>query len=157
KLLADDSETYKRGAEFIVQQWHDKLGVDVEVDAVPFKLRLDRSEKHDFDIVLSDWVADYNDPMTFLDMFQSDSEFDNGGFKDPDYDSMIQAAKAEADPDKRMIGMHKAESLLIDHDMAIAPLLFRAQSYLRKPYIKGWIDHSFGPAYDLKYVYVEGK
>jgi oligopeptide transport system substrate-binding protein len=42
-------------------------------------------------------------------------------------------------------------------DMPIGPVYFRAKAVAVKPYFKGFTPRVFGPDYDLKYSYVEGK
>ena len=66
KLLCDDGDVGKKMAEFVQEQWRTNLGLAIEVENVPFKLRLKRSHEGDFDVVMAAWGADYNDPMTFL-------------------------------------------------------------------------------------------
>ena len=44
------------------------------------------------------WIADYNDPMTFLDLMKSDTGQQNyGDYKSPAYDALL--GKADNEPD----------------------------------------------------------
>ncbi|ARU62248.1 hypothetical protein CBW65_15455 [Tumebacillus avium] len=156
KLLMDDGDTSKKSGEFIKEQWRTALGVDVEIENVPFKLRLQRSQQGDFDIVFSFWGADYNDPMTFLDMWITDGDFNEAGYSNTKYDDLIKKAQAEPDAKKRMGYLYEAEKILMD-DMPIGPIVHRAVARVSRPYIKDWTPRNFGPDYDLKYTYVEGK
>jgi oligopeptide transport system substrate-binding protein len=156
RLLGDDGDVGKKAGDFLREQWRRNLGIEVEIENVPFKLRLQRSAAGDFDMVESLWAADYNDPMTFLDLLVTDGEFNQGRYSNPDYDRLIQAAKGEPDPAKRMKHLYDAEKVLIE-DMPVAPTFFRGASVLMKPYVKGFVTRTFGPRYDLKNVYIEGK
>jgi oligopeptide transport system substrate-binding protein len=156
KLLLDDGDTSKKSGEFIKEQWRTNLGVDVEVENVPFKLRLQRSSQGDFDIVFSFWGADYNDPMTFLDLWITDGDFNENGYSNPKYDELIKKAQAEPDAKKRMSYLYDAEKILIE-DMPVGPIVHRAIARVSRPYVKNWTPRNFGPDYDLKYVYIEGK
>jgi len=156
KLLTSDSDVGKKGAEFLKEQWRVKLGVDVEVESVPFKLMLQKAKAKDFDIVITNWGADYNDPMTFLDLWISGSSFNYPNWKNAKYDELIKAAQAEADPKKRMQSLMDAEKVLMD-EMPMAPLIFRGKAYLLKPHVKNFRTQVFGPEYELKETYIQGK
>jgi len=156
KLLMADDDSNKKGAEFIKEQWRQNLGINVEVENIPRKLQLKRNTERDYDISLLTWGADYNDPMTYLDLWVSNGDFNRVGYSNPQYDALILQAQNEPDAKKRMQVMQEAEKLLMQ-DMPIGPIFFRAQSAATKPYVKNLVHRVFGPSYDLKYASIEGK
>jgi oligopeptide transport system substrate-binding protein len=156
KFLVDDSDVAKKASELLQEQWRSKLGIQVEVEAVPFKLRLEKERNMDYQIGLSLWGADYNDPMTFLDLFVKGGEFNKVQYNNPKYDELINLAKAESDVQKRAKYLAEAEKILMT-DMPVGPVFFRGKAYATKPYVKGLITFPYGVDYDLKYVKIEGK
>lgn len=71
-ILSSDADSSKKTVEFVQGSIQDALdGVKVTVSPVPFSVRLDRSNKGDFDAVIGGWSADYADPSSFLDLFAS--------------------------------------------------------------------------------------
>ncbi|MFD2170866.1 peptide ABC transporter substrate-binding protein [Tumebacillus lipolyticus] len=156
KLLMDDGDVSKKSAEFIKEQWRTNLGIDIEVENVPFKLRLQRSQQGDYDMVFSFWGADYNDPMTFLDMWITGGDFNENGYSNTKYDKLIKDAQAETDAKKRMGYLYEAEKILME-DMPIGPIVHRALARVTRPYVKDWVVRNFGPDYDLKFTYIQGK
>lgn len=154
KFTGDDTEDGKKALEFIQGQWKQNLGIDVTVEPIPHKLRIDRGQKHQFDLLLFNWGADYNDPMTFLDCHESTSAFDESQFNDPAYDQLIEKAKAESDGAKRAEYLVQAEKLLVEK-MPVAPVNFRAYSYLVKPNVKNIFFFPYGSEWDLKNATVE--
>ena len=156
QFMTDDSDVARKAAEFIQEQWHSKLGVEIQVDAQPFKLRLQREQKKDFQIGSSLWGADYNDPMTFLDLFVSNGDFNQVSYSNKEYDNLIAAAKKEADVKKRAQLLGDAEKLLMK-DMPVGPLFFRSKAIAMKPYVKNFVTYPSGVSYDLKNVYIQGK
>ncbi|MBL0386658.1 peptide ABC transporter substrate-binding protein [Tumebacillus sp. ITR2] len=156
KLLIDDTDVAKKAGEFLKEQWRTKIGVDVEIENVPFKLRLERERKGDYIISSTLWGADYNDPMTFLDMFVTKNEFNSVNYSNPEYDKLINEAKITADPKQRAQELVDAEKLLMK-DMPIGPIFFRGKAYATKPYVKGLISFPFGVDYELKTTYIQGK
>ncbi|MGZ4123894.1 MAG: peptide ABC transporter substrate-binding protein [Tumebacillaceae bacterium] len=156
KLTMYDDDSSKKGAEFITEQWRQNLGIDVEIENIPKKLVLSRLTKRDYQMSLITWGADYNDPMTYLDMWTTKGDFNSVDYSNPNYDALINKAKAETDAKKRMQYMADAEKILMT-DMPIGPVYFRAKAVAVKPYFKGFTPRVFGPDFDLKYSYVEGK
>ncbi|KEO82489.1 ABC transporter substrate-binding protein [Tumebacillus flagellatus] len=156
KLLINDTMEAKKTAALLIQAWHDKLGVDVEAEYLPFKLVLQKQTTKDFDITLSGWGADYDDPMTFLDMWVTGGSFNNAGYSNAKYDALVDQIHKEADDRKRTDEMVQAEKLLLD-DMAVGPVYFRNSVLQYRPYIKGLAIRSLYPMYDLKDAYIEGK
>lgn len=154
KLLADDTEGAKKSLEFITQQWKQNLGIDILAEPVPHKLRLERSTNKDYDIVLSLWGADYNDPMTFLDMWITKGDFNENGYSNPEYDKLVKAAQGETDKAKRTKDLVDAEKILMQ-DMPVGPLYFRKKVYLVKPKVQGVILPSYGEEWELKWVSVK--
>ncbi|UKS30290.1 peptide ABC transporter substrate-binding protein [Paenibacillus sp. HWE-109] len=154
KVNADDTETAKKSLEFILAQWKQNLGYDAVANPVPHALRIELSSKKDFDIVLSLWGADYNDPMTFLDMWVTGGEFDEGDYSNPEYDKLIKSAQTEVDASKRSKALIDAEKILMD-DQGVAPLYFRTRAYLKKENVTGLILPAFGQEWELKWASIK--
>lgn len=155
-FLSDDSDTAKKGAELLKETWRKNLGVDVVLDFVPFKERLKRTDEGKFQMAFSGWGADYNDPMTFMDLFVTGGGFNDTGWSNKDYDAAIQFGKTTADVEARMKKLEDAEKILMN-DMPIAPVYFRGSAFVRKEYVKGIVEHPFGADADYKWAYIEGK
>ena len=69
KLLCDDTSAAKQQAEFLQAQLKEHLGVTLNIRQVTYNARLDAMDQGDFEIVFAGWSPDYNDPMTYLDMW----------------------------------------------------------------------------------------
>lgn len=154
KVTADDTDGAKKSLEFILAQWKQNLGVTAVADSVPHQLRVDRQLKKDYDVIIALWGADYNDPMTFLDMWTTTSEMNNLDYSNPKYDDLIKKAQTEKDPAARSKQMVDAEKILLD-DMAIAPMYFRNKVYAKSTKVEGLVFPSFGPEWELKWVNIK--
>ncbi|MDK8161086.1 ABC transporter substrate-binding protein, partial [Lactobacillus delbrueckii] len=66
-LLGDDDDTAKKASEFVQSQLEDNLGIDVQVQSIPKKTRLNKMMSGNFDVVSPGWNADFADPISFLD------------------------------------------------------------------------------------------
>ena len=63
------------------QMWRDALGVNVELRQIERKIFYNSQSRLDYDLSASSWVADYNDPNTFLDLFTANSGNNRTGWK----------------------------------------------------------------------------
>lgn len=156
KFLAGDTDTAKKYSVALQQMWNQALGVQVEIQNVAFKVRLDMMDRGDYQIVLAGWGADYNDPMTFLDMWETNNGNNTAFYSNPEYDKLIEQAKVNGDPKSRVEEMIQAEKILMK-DMPIGPLWFQARAYVVKPYVKNLYFPAFGPDWEMKWTYIEGK
>lgn len=138
----DDRDNVKLKAAALQEFWKKNLGIEVEIKSMPYKSKLAAVNSGDFQINLSGWGPDYNDPMTFLDMFVTDSGMTQCGYSSTQYDTLIEQARAELDQTKRNELLVQAEQLLLN-DCPISPLDFSNQAYVSSPKLKNLFRSSF--------------
>ncbi|MFK4568273.1 peptide ABC transporter substrate-binding protein [Enterococcus sp. UD-01] len=156
-LLIDDTDNAKKMAEYLQGSLSDTLdGLKVTVSPVPFSVRLDRSNKGDFDIAVSAWGADYADPSSFLDLFTTDNSYNRGRYSNPEYDKLVESAATTNanNAEARWQDMLDAEKVIMD-DMGVIPLYQKAEAHLRSDKVKDVVYHSTGAKYDFKWTYIE--
>ncbi|WP_067141302.1 peptide ABC transporter substrate-binding protein [Oceanivirga salmonicida] len=143
-LLIDDrySDNRKIGAT-IQEDIRKSIGVDVEVEMITFKERLARTKALNHDFVLNSWGADYQDPMTFLDLMASFNGNNVTGFKDENYDGLIKKATETPDRAKRIGYLIEAEKYLADK-MPILPLYQELELFLFNENLTGVELSPFG-------------
>jgi oligopeptide transport system substrate-binding protein len=152
-LLSGDTGTARDAGTFLQSEFK-AMGANIEINVQPFDEFLDLSTKGDFQMSLYGWIADYNDPMNFLDLFLSDSEFNDPSFKNARYDQLITAAQTETDAKVRMDKLIEAERLLVEDQAAIAPVYFSGVAALLRPTFKDFVEHPTG-TYEFKYLKVD--
>ncbi len=160
ELLGGDSELAKKMDEYLKSQLEGNLeGLTVNLKAVPFGVRLELDEAQDYDIQNSGWGPDYQDPMTFIDLFVTGSSHNLMSYSNPEFDKLIEQAKGDLSQDLagRWEAMAKAEKILIEDDAAIAPIYQRGSMSLQKPYVQGIVKHPFGGDYSYKWAFISGK
>lgn len=135
-IMYNTLDLHKRIAEAIQGMWKQNLGIDVGLENTEFKVKIDREHKLDYSVSRSGWVADFIDPMTFMDMFISTGTQNDTGWKNKEYDAKINIAKQASDPAVRMKAMHEAEAILMK-DMPIMPIYFYTKPYALKENISG--------------------
>lgn len=155
ELTVSDDEDHQKIAEYVKDQVESNLeDITLDVKKVPFEARLEQEEDVDYDMVVSTWGPDYNDPLTFLDMWESDGSANRMDYSNEEYDELISDIKEETDDEKRFDMMLEAEHAFLD-DMEIVPLIQDADSGLIKQNIKGMVRHPASPEYDFKWTSVE--
>lgn len=156
KLMVNDQQSAQTYAQAFQEMWKKNLGVEVDIEPVPSAIRIERQQKHDFEISLAGWGPDYPDPMTDLDLYVTGAGNNDPAYSNPEYDKLINDAKAEPDKAKKYEMMRKAEEILME-DMPIGPLYWRYRDYAVREYVKNFKRDSFAPDIDFIYAYIEGK
>ncbi|MEG0773432.1 peptide ABC transporter substrate-binding protein [Clostridium sp.] len=140
-------------AQAIQDMWKTNLGVEIELKNEEWAVFQDTRNNFQYSIARHGWIADYNDPMTFLDMWVTGGGQNNAGYANPEYDKLIAIAKSETDGAKRTEALHKAEDILMT-DLPVLPLYFYTNIICADPTVKGFIKSPLGQM-DFKDAYVE--
>lgn len=92
-----------------------------------------------FEMGAAGWIADYNDPMTFLFLLKSNTGPQNiSAYKNPVYDALLDKADQEADLTRRGQDLAQAEHIAME-DAAIVPIYFYVAKRLVSPRLTGWV------------------
>lgn len=142
ELLTSDNDVSKKMAEYLQGQMMTNLpGLKVELNIQPFKQRLALTKSGQFQIVMAGWGPDFADSMTFLDMWENTSTYNEGRYMNDEYSKTIIDAKKGELANKvaeRTAALQEAEKILLE-DGAIIPLYQRGSAYLWQPYFKDYI------------------
>ncbi|MGF7396060.1 peptide ABC transporter substrate-binding protein [Thermoanaerobacterium thermosaccharolyticum] len=153
-LLGDDTDNAKKYDQALQQMWKQNLGVNVQIQNVAFKVRIDMMNKGNYDMVFAGWSADYNDPLTFLDMWETNNGNNSAFYSNPEYDKLIDEAKVNGDLKSRNDQLIQAEKILMN-DMPIGPVYFQARPFVVKPYVKDLYFPTFGSDWEFKWAYIQ--
>ncbi len=97
-------------------------------------------QKGPFDLARAGWIADYKDPVTFLNLAATGDGNNYGEYSNADYDKLMSAASTEADPAKRMTLLAEAEAIMVK-EQGIMHLLYYATHNVVSPKLKGFVDN----------------
>lgn len=155
-LLAEDTDSTKRVGEYIQGAWEELDGMKVNSTTVPFTVRIDRSTEGDFDAVVGGWGADYADPSSFTDLFESGNSYNFGKWSNDEYDKLVEdsATTHVNDPKERFQDLLDAEKV-INEEMGVIPVYQKAEGHMVSDKVKGIVSHSAGAKYDYKWVSIE--
>ncbi len=177
--LYNTSDSHKAIGEFI-QGVIKNAGLNIDLQNQEWNTFLETRKNGDYSIARNGWVADYNDPICFLDMWTSNSgnndvqfgkgahaslkmynldltEFgydvkvENGTWAET-YDVLISKIKSCTDNTKRYGMMHVAEDMLMDTG-CIVPLYFYTDLFMINKGVEGFYSNPLGYKYFMQTKY----
>lgn len=134
--LYNTADNHRAIGEALQNMWQTELGVTVSLTNQDWGVFLETRKNGDFTIARNGWIADYNDPIQFLDMYVSGGGNNDSQYKSPAFDAAIAKVKAGKTPEERFTAMHEAEDILFA-DKTIAPIFFYTQPYMQSEKVKG--------------------
>lgn len=137
EYLYNTGEPHKAVAEALRDMWQTELGVSVTLVDREWGLFLQTRGAGGYSIARGSWTADYDDPMSFLELWRTGASGNDARYSDGDYDQLIADARSETEPKRRMELLHRAEHLLIGRDFALCPLYFYTKPYLLRDGVQG--------------------
>ena len=153
-ILTDDTPISKAQAEYFQNVYKRTLGIDVRIDAQIFKQRLAKMTAGDFDLVTAGWGPDYDDPLTFGDLFSSWNKNNRGLYSNPELDHWVRIAQSSLDPKTRMDAFGQIQQIIYD-DTVIIPNYERGLVYVQDPRLKGVERRVVGADPDYTHAWVE--
>jgi oligopeptide transport system substrate-binding protein len=110
RIVFHTDEVNKKVAVAVSGMWQSLLGVKTVLDNKEWKVYLGAKSTRDYDVYRRSWVADFNDPKTFLDLLVSNSGTNNtAGYNSVQYDDLMKKAAASSDTKVRMSYLQEAE------------------------------------------------
>jgi oligopeptide transport system substrate-binding protein len=135
-------------------QWSRKLGVNVDIEVVPYRAMLKNRVDGVFDLVYAGWMPDYDDPYTYLGYFVSNNRQNGGKYSNPRYDELVNTANNYADAATRLSMYAEAEELLIS-EAGIVPLQIREIPAAIRNNLKNFVHFYLGMEQDYIYAFYE--
>ena len=171
--LYNTSEGHKAIGEYLASAMSN-VGITMNLTNQEWATFLNTRKNGDYSIARNGWVADYNDPICFLDMWTTNSgnndvqfgreghgelamynldltdlgydvKVENGKWSET-YDVLISTIKSETDTEKRFALMHKAEDLLMSTG-CICPIYYYTDLYMLSKDVDGFFSNPLGYKY----------
>ncbi|MFD2215394.1 peptide ABC transporter substrate-binding protein [Metabacillus endolithicus] len=156
--LGGDTETSKKTDAYIKDQLEKNLpGLTIDVQSVPFSVRLDRDVKMDYDLQFAGWGPDYQDAISFSDLWITDGGNNKMAYSNEQYDKLLEDAQYTyaTEPAKRFEALQQAEKIVLEEDAALAPVYQRSSNVLVADKVEGFTYHFIGPEYSYKWVKIK--
>lgn len=136
-LYFNTNESIQRIMIAVAASWTQNLGVVTTLVSDEFRVFLaGRKDRSRWDVARLGWLADYDDPASFLEVFSKNSNQNDPDYVSPEFNGLIDAARIEPNPDRRILLLQKSEEVLLN-DYPIIPVYFYIARRLVKPYLGG--------------------
>ena len=181
EYLYNTSEGHKAIGEYLQGVWA-SVGITVNLVNQEWNTFLNTRKEGGYTIARNGWLADYNDPISFLDMWITESgnndvqfgkdahadiamynldltdlgydvKVENGTWAET-YDVIIGLVKTCTDTETRYELMHRAEDLLMSTG-CITPLYFYTDIYMLDENVEGFFSNPLGYKYFMYCTYAE--
>ena len=133
-------------------------GITINVETQEWATFLNTRKNGDYSVARNGWLGDYNDPISFIDMWitssgNNDSQFGKGDHANyagydgktwaDSYDAVIAQVKSSKDPAERFKLMHEAEDILMETG-AICPIYYYTDIFMCSEKIDGFFASPLG-------------
>lgn len=144
-MIVEDTESAINVAQFLQAEIQTTLpGITINIEQMPKKNRVERMQEGEFELGLTRWGPDYADPMTYLDMWTTDSPNNYGFWSNSEYDAIIESCKKgelALDVEKRWQALIDAEKIVMD-DAVIFPVYQKGNAVMQRSTVEGVEFHS---------------
>lgn len=143
-----------RLAQILQDKWKKTLNINISLRPIESKVFFDKIRKKDFDLAISSWEADFNDPVNFLEVFRSkETATNNTNWESKIYLDLLNQSYQVLDSGQRIELLKKCEKILID-EMPIIPLCEYSMFYVKDPKVKNVAFSNMG-GIDFKWAFVD--
>ena len=141
QYLYNTDEDHKLIAEAVQAMWERNLGVEITLVNKEWRTYLQDVSTLNYESARAGWIGDYNDPMTFLELWETDNGNNNTGWSDEEYDELLQKARLESDPEQRRGYLQEAEEIALSRG-PIIPIYYYTNNILVSGEIEGFEPHN---------------
>ena len=124
------SDTHKAIAEACGSDWQTVLGMSITLENQEWATYTNGLGEHAFGVARLGWIADYNDPVTYLELMVTGNSYNYGLYSDESFDASITAAKAAlAGPDRDALLYSAEETLFGEGGFPVCPIYYYTNMY----------------------------
>jgi oligopeptide transport system substrate-binding protein len=143
-----------RIAQAIQDQWKKNLNLDIQIESLEPSICLDKISKGDFHLAIGSWIADFSDPINFLEVFKSKTVgTNNTGWESLNYQKALESTYLTTETKERYEILKKSEEILM-HEMPIIPIFHYTMLHVNNERLKNVVLTESGHI-DFKWAYVE--
>lgn len=153
-FFTTSGEVQRTLAEYFQNIWQSVLGVNIEIRQLEFAQYWENLYDQPYDIVRTGWGPDYDDPFTYLDMWDSRGGWNKTGWSSDTYNELVTAANKESDFATRNDMLSEAEKLLLT-EAPIIPLYVTRGALVLSENIQNVSINTFGARFDFRYASIE--
>ena len=124
------SDTHKAIAEACGSDWETVLGMSITLENQEWATYTNGLGEHAFGVARLGWIADYNDPVTYLELMVTGNSYNYGLYSDEKFDEAISSAKAMLAGTERDALLYSAEETLFgEGGFPVCPVYYYTNMY----------------------------
>lgn len=145
EYLYNEGSGHQLIGEALQSMWKE-IGVNITLTSQEWNTFLNSRKNGEYQIARNGWIGDYNDPISFLDMWITGSGNNDAQWSNKEYDALIAKVKASSDRAERMQLMHRAEDIIFE-DAMLCPIYFYVDIFLKSQKLQGFYSSPLGYKY----------
>ena len=127
------SEAHKAIAEACGHDWQTVLGMTITLENQEWATYTPGLGEHKFGVARLGWIADYNDPITYLELLVTGNSYNYGLYSDTAFDEAVASAKAMNASAERDALLYSAEETLFgEGGFPVMPVYYYTNMYCAK-------------------------
>ncbi|MDW0118327.1 peptide ABC transporter substrate-binding protein [Sporosarcina thermotolerans] len=123
KLSYNTSETHGAIAQAVQDMWKKNLGVSVELNNEEWGVYLDSMGAGNFQVGRMGWIADYNDAINFLEIFETVGGNNYTNWENKEYQALLKKSRTETDVAAREKILRDAEAIFME-ELPLSPIYY---------------------------------
>lgn len=140
EILYNNSDNQKKVALAVAAMWRQNLGVKTKLKNQEWKIFVNSRRGDKKQVFRSGWIADYHNPLNFLELFHSQSHFNFYSFNHNKYDQTIQQIRGNNEVESQTHLIEQAEQILAEQ-LPVIPLYHYVSRHLVKTNVNGFNDN----------------
>ncbi len=140
ELVADEDDAPAKVATVLKEQWETALpGLTVNITTEPKKQRVQDLQDGNYELGLTRWGPDYDDPMTYLGMWYTDNSNNYGFWSNAEYDAILDECTTGelcTETDARRERLYDAEQIVME-EAVIFPIYTAANAQMVSSSVSG--------------------
>ena len=140
ELVADEDDAPAKVATVLKEEWETTLpGLTVNITTEPKKQRVADLQEGNYELGLTRWGPDYDDPMTYLGMWYTDNPNNYGFWSNAEYDAILDECTTGelcTEIDARRERLYDAEQIVME-EAVIFPIYTAANAQMVSSNVSG--------------------
>lgn len=140
EIRFNTSPLHQRTLLAVAAMWKKVLGVETSLINEEWKVFVsNRRQRAETQVFRWGWIGDFDDSVSFLDLFRAGQALNNAGFVDPEFDALLDRAGTLGGSERLALLLQAEQRLMEAH--AVLPLYGYVSKHLVSTRVGGWEDH----------------
>lgn len=155
-LFYTRSDFNQRLTQVLHQMWYKALGINIKLEPVSFTTFLKKLSKREFQMCKVEWRAQYYDPISVLEIYDSKNNTMNvSGWENSQFSKLVEDLKSEKSVENTSIILNQLEEIFVD-ETPVSPIFHFNLTYMKQPYLHNVIISPTGLMY-FHHAYIDEK